>query len=82
MLKGASQMLTEQRIDIIELEAGMNRRNTHHVPFGAFDSFLGDRNYFLFTIPLVNYGVRQHEQKSIVINNNNVWPLLIFYPKL
>lgn len=50
VLKGASQMLTEQRIDIIELEAGMNRRNTHHVPFGAFDSFLGDRNYFLFGI--------------------------------
>jgi hypothetical protein len=50
VLKGASQMLAEHRIDIIELEAGMNRRNTHHIPFGAFDSFLDDPNHFLFGI--------------------------------
>jgi hypothetical protein len=50
VLRGSEGMLTGQQIDIVEVEAGMNRNNCFHVPFEAFDRFLGDRGYFLFGI--------------------------------
>ncbi|MCC7334737.1 MAG: FkbM family methyltransferase [Pirellulaceae bacterium] len=50
VLKGAGQMLAEQRIDLIELEAGMNPGNKYHVPFAALKDFLELRDYYLFGI--------------------------------
>lgn len=48
VMTGSQRMLRDKRIDIIELEAGMNRRNTTHVPLEALKGFLEERGYFLF----------------------------------
>jgi FkbM family methyltransferase len=50
VLKGGVKMLTEQRIDLVEVEAGMNPSNTWHVPFEALKEFLESHRYFLFGI--------------------------------
>jgi FkbM family methyltransferase len=50
VLKGSVNMLTEQRIDLVEVEAGMNPRNNRHVPIGALKEFLESYSYFLFGI--------------------------------
>jgi len=50
VLKGAQGLLSEQRIDIVEVEAGMNPENTRHVPFAELTKYLEQRNYFLFGI--------------------------------
>jgi FkbM family methyltransferase len=50
VLKGAVKMLTEQRIDLVEVEAGMNPSNTRHAPFEALKEFLESHRYFLFGI--------------------------------
>lgn len=50
VLKGAVRMLAEQRIDVVEVEAGMNSRNKRHVPFQVFTRFFEERNYFLFGV--------------------------------
>ncbi|MFC1680707.1 FkbM family methyltransferase [Pseudomonadota bacterium] len=50
VLEGAGVMLSEQRIDLIEVEAGMNPGNSLHVPFEALKSFLERNGYFLFGI--------------------------------
>ena len=50
VLEGASGLLADQKIDVIEVEAGMSPRNARHVPFKAFSDHLGARNYFLFGI--------------------------------
>lgn len=48
VLKGAEKILKEQLADFIEVEAGMNPRNTYHVPFFDLKVFLEDRGYLLF----------------------------------
>jgi FkbM family methyltransferase len=50
VLKGAEEMLSQHRIDVVEVEAGMNSKNQRHVPFGDFDKYFEDRNYYLFGI--------------------------------
>lgn len=50
VLKGAVNMLTEQRIDFVEVEAGMNPGNNWHVPFETLKEFLESHSYFLFGI--------------------------------
>ena len=50
VLKGAVQMLTEHRIDLVQVEAGMNLRNNFHVSFEALKKFLESHEYFLFGI--------------------------------
>jgi FkbM family methyltransferase len=50
VLEGAEALLAGQKIDVIEVEAGMSPRNARHVPFEAFTAHLGARNYFLFGI--------------------------------
>lgn len=50
VLKGAAEMLTSKRIDVIQVEAGLNCRNTHHVPLEEFKAFLEPKEYFLFGI--------------------------------
>jgi FkbM family methyltransferase len=50
VLQGAEQMLAEQRIDLVQVEAGMNVRNTRHVPFELLNSYLQQKGYFIFGI--------------------------------
>jgi FkbM family methyltransferase len=50
VLIGASRMLVEHRIDLIEVEAGMNPDNKRHVPFEKLKGFLEERKYFLFGV--------------------------------
>ncbi len=45
---GATYMLSEQRIDLLELEAGMNPGNSRHVPFETLKRLLEEKRYFLF----------------------------------
>jgi FkbM family methyltransferase len=50
VLKGAVNMLTEQRIDLVEVEAGMNPGNRRHVPFESLKAWFESHGYFLFGI--------------------------------
>lgn len=50
VLKGAEQMLNEHKIDIIEVEAGMNYKNKRHVPFELLKNHLEYRKYLIFGI--------------------------------
>jgi len=50
VLKGAENMLSAHRIDLVEVEAGMNCRNKRHVPFEILKEFLESKKYFLFGI--------------------------------
>jgi FkbM family methyltransferase len=50
VLEGAADLLRDKRIGIIQVEASMNSRNTHHVAFGAFMSYLEPRGFRLFGI--------------------------------
>jgi hypothetical protein len=43
-------MLRGHRIDVIPPEAGMNRRNAHHVPFEDFKAFLEPNGYYPFGV--------------------------------
>ncbi|MCX7792178.1 MAG: FkbM family methyltransferase [Chloroflexaceae bacterium] len=48
VLRGAEAMLESRRIDLVEVEAGMNPANTWHVPLEQFKAFLEARGYLLF----------------------------------
>ncbi len=50
VLKVAVNMLTEQRIDCVQVEAGMNPNNNRHVPLEFLKKFLESHKYFLFGI--------------------------------
>lgn len=50
VLQGASRVLGAQQVDLVEVEAGMNVKNTHHVPFEVLHSHLQGLEYFLFAI--------------------------------
>jgi FkbM family methyltransferase len=50
VLKGAVQMLAEQRIDCVQVEAGMNPNNSRHAPIEFLKEFLESYKYFLFGI--------------------------------
>lgn len=50
VLNGAKKMLSEQRIDLLQVEAGMNHLNSRHVPFDLISNFLKNHGYFLFGI--------------------------------
>ncbi len=50
VLKGAGNMLRENAIDIVEVEAGMNVNNKRHVPFEYLKKYLEPKGYFLFGI--------------------------------
>lgn len=43
-------MLKEQRMDFVEVEAGMNASNKRHVSFEALKDYLESRSYLLFGI--------------------------------
>lgn len=48
VLKGFGPAL--QRVDFIQVEAGMNAYNRTHVPFADFTAFLGEQGFLLFHI--------------------------------
>lgn len=50
VLKGASTLLSRQKIRFIEVEAGMNRINTEHVYFDEFVRYLEPYGYKLYKI--------------------------------
>ncbi|OWY65472.1 hypothetical protein B7486_41840 [cyanobacterium TDX16] len=50
VLKGAVNLLTEQRIDCVQVEASMNLSNQRHVPLELIKEFLEFHRYFLFGI--------------------------------
>lgn len=50
VLQGAQQLLAEQSIDLVQLEAGMNIHNTWHVALETLKQYLESRNYFLFGV--------------------------------
>jgi FkbM family methyltransferase len=50
VVKGFHRMIGAQRIDLIQVEAGMNPLNRHHVDFAAFRGYLEACNYCLFGI--------------------------------
>ncbi len=50
VLRGAETMLGEQRIDIVQVEAGMSPTNSRHVPFQSLKDFLEGHGYYLFGI--------------------------------
>jgi FkbM family methyltransferase len=50
VLRGAVKMLAEQRIDCVQVEAGMNPGNHKHVPLEFLKEFLESHRYFLFGI--------------------------------
>lgn len=50
VLQGARELLREQRIDLVQVEAGMNPENTLHTPLEAFRALLHGQGYRLFGI--------------------------------
>lgn len=50
VLHGAARMLSNQKIDFVQVEAGMNPANRRHVPFEAIKEYLEAQQYFLFGI--------------------------------
>ena len=50
VLKGADNLLGNQKIDVIQVEAGMNPQNIWHVPIETLSTHLQKRSYFLFGI--------------------------------
>ncbi len=50
VLKGSKNILSTKIVDFVEVEAGMNPNNKHHVPFEALKKFLEGHNYFIFGI--------------------------------
>jgi FkbM family methyltransferase len=50
VLRGGARMLREQRVAVVEVEAGMNPGNTRHVPFEGLKAHLEQADYLLFGI--------------------------------
>src|SRR5262249_24745488 len=50
VLRGAEDFLSRHHVDLVQVEAGMNRSNRRHVPFASFTKFFEEKYYFLFGI--------------------------------
>jgi len=50
VLGGAEMLLTDQNIDFVQVEAGMNRTNKRHVSFELLKKFFEEKNYYIFGI--------------------------------
>lgn len=48
VLKGAGALLDQQKIDWVQVEAGMSPSNELHVPFDRFTQFMSAKGYWLF----------------------------------
>ena len=50
VLRGAENILRNQDVDIVQVEAGTNQQNRYHVHLEHFSRFLEERDYHLFGI--------------------------------
>jgi FkbM family methyltransferase len=50
VLRGSTHMLQTKRVDLVQVEASMNSRNTRHVALEPFRQLLEPMGYFLFAI--------------------------------
>jgi FkbM family methyltransferase len=50
VLLGGTDMLAAGRVDLVQVEAGMNPTNETHVPFEELKRFLESHRYFLFGV--------------------------------
>jgi FkbM family methyltransferase len=50
VLHGASESLSGNMIDVVQVEAGMNPTNTHHVTFEDLKRFLETKGFLLFGV--------------------------------
>ncbi len=50
VLIGSRDILNAHGVDIVEVEAGMNPGNQHHVPLERLKKFMEDHGYFIFGI--------------------------------
>lgn len=50
VLEGAKRLLQEQRVAVIQVEAGMHPRNERHVPFEVLKRHMEAQDYLLFAI--------------------------------
>lgn len=50
VLHGAAGLFDAQRVDLVEVEAGMNPLNRRHVPFEALKAWLEAHRYFVFAL--------------------------------
>jgi FkbM family methyltransferase len=50
VLKGADNMFSNKHVDIVEVEAGMNPHNHHHVAFEILKEFLEGHGYLIFGV--------------------------------
>jgi FkbM family methyltransferase len=50
VLRGFQKMLSDFKVDLVEIEAGMNARNTKHVPLERFKGYLEPMGYFIFRL--------------------------------
>lgn len=50
VLTGSKDILNAHGIDIVEVEAGMNPGNKHHVPLERLKGFMEDKGYYIFGI--------------------------------
>lgn len=50
VLKGAADMLAQQRVDLVDVEAGMNCHNAKHVSLECLKAYLESKKYYLFGI--------------------------------
>lgn len=50
VLKGASELVSDGKINFIEVEAGMNKNNNVHVPFTTFNDYLLSRDFLLYAL--------------------------------
>jgi FkbM family methyltransferase len=72
VLLGSLNMLTSQRIDFLQIEAGMNPNNLDHISFEKLKEYLESHDYFLFGI----YD-QVHEWKNNEMNLRRVNPVFI-----
>jgi len=50
VLKGAKNILSENSVDFVEVEAGMNPNNKHHASVESLKGFLESQGYFIFAM--------------------------------
>lgn len=50
VLKGGARMLQSGQIDLVQVEAGMNPLNEHHVSFEELKAFLEAQGFLLFSV--------------------------------
>jgi FkbM family methyltransferase len=50
VLRGFQKMLSDFKVDLVEVEAGMNSKNNKHVPLEHFKGYLEPMGYYIFRL--------------------------------